>query len=235
MKKNIILSLVLSGSLLLDALPNPYNELKEILPFNPHGWYGNGSWIEKLMTNNKINTVIEVGSWLGCSTRHIASLLQPNGKLYAVDTWEGSIEHHQNKEWNAMLPALYNQFLSNIIHAQLTDIVIPVRMASLNAVKKLKQVLIEVDMVYIDAAHDTESVLKDLEAYSPLVKKDKGILCGDDWGWETVRAAVYQFAKKYNLTIYADHNFWFLKKEDCGYCYKSFLTADDSAWNFDNK
>lgn len=235
MKKNIILTVMLTGSFLIQALPSPYNELKEVLPFNPHGWYGNGAWIEKLMTQNKINTVIEVGSWLGCSTRHIASLLQPNGKLYAVDTWEGSIEHHQNQEWNSMLPTLYHQFLSNIVHAQLTDIVIPMRMTSLSAAKVLQESLSAVDMVYIDAAHDTESVLKDLEAYWVFIKKDIEILCGDDWGWETVRAAVHQFAQKYNLTIYADHNFWFFKKEDCGYCYKSFLSADDSAWRFGSK
>jgi hypothetical protein len=235
MNKNIILSFLLSSSILMQALLSPYSDLKEVLPFNDHGWYGNSKWIEKLMTENKISTVIEIGSWLGCSTRHIASLLQPNGKLYAIDTWKGSIEHYQNKKWNAMLPTLYDQFLSNVIHAGLTNIIIPIRMTSLEAVYFLAKKLKSVDMVYVDAAHDTESVLKDLYAYWPLVRDNGGILCGDDWACESVRIAVSKFAQEYNLTIYAGRNFWFLKKEDCGYCYKSFLAADDSAWKFGSK
>ncbi len=237
MKKNIILNIVmiLHSFTLIQALPSPYNEVKELLPVHWHGWYGNSQWIKNLMSVNKISTCIEVGSWLGCSTVHIASLLQPNGKLYAVDTWEGCIQHVENPEWKAMLPTLYKQFLSNMIHANLTDIVVPMRMTSLEGAKILSQKFSAVDMVYIDAAHDTQSVWNDLHAYWPLIKRKTGILCGDDWSWETVRAAVVQFAQKYHLTIYAEYNFWFLKKENGGYCYKSFLNADDSIWKFASK
>ena len=90
------------------------------------------------------------------------------------------------------------------------------------------------DLIYVDGDHETEAVLSDLENYYPLLMQT-GIICGDDWLLKTVRTALEQFAQKYGLTIYADCNFWFLKKEDCGYCYKSFLSADDSAWKFGSK
>lgn len=214
-------------------LPSPYCDLQEILSFNGHGWYSNGAWIEKLMSQNKIFTVIEVGSWLGASTRHIATLLQPNGKVYAVDTWEGSIEHYENQAWKNMLPTLYDQFLSNIVHAQLTDRIIPVRATSLSAAVELKKKLNKVDLIFIDAGHDTESVLNDLNAYWPFVENNQGILCGDDWSWETVRAAVIMFAQVYELTLYADDNFWFLKKED-NYQFKSFRNSSANIWQFNN-
>lgn len=216
----------------MQDLPSPYCDLKEVLPFNDHGWYANDKWIEKLMKKNKISTVIEIGSWLGLSTRHIASFLQPGGILYAVDTWKGSIEHHNIQEYSVMLPTLYEQFLSNVVHAQLTDRIKPIQSSSLEAITTFKNRSEIINLVYIDAGHDTESVLLDMEAYWPLVAHG-GILCGDDWWWETVRAAVYIFAQNYGLTVYADDNFWFLKKED-GYQVKSFKHASLDVWKFDS-
>lgn len=214
-------------------LPAPYCDLKEVLPFNGHGWYYNGAWIEQLMKHNKITTAIEIGSWLGCSTRHIASLLQKNGTLYAVDTWQGSIEHYEHQEFAVMLPTLYDQFLSNIIHAQLTNIVIPIRIDSLKATDFFDQKLDNVDLIYIDAAHDTESVLLDIEAYWPFVKNNGGILCGDDWWWDTVKAAVRFFAQANNLALYVGDNFWFLKPST-HYSETSFKDGCLDLWKFDN-
>lgn len=214
-----------------NALSTPYNSLEHVLKFDDHGWYANAEWIAKLFVHNSIRTVIEVGSWLGKSTRHIAQLLPTDGKIYAVDTWLGSVEH-QLVETNVLskLSTLYEQFLSNIIHAQLTHKVKPVRMSSLEAAESLKSLVGKVDLIYIDAAHDAESVLQDLQAWYPYIMNKKGILCGDDWGWESVRAAVIMFAQKYNMTVCGDKNFWFLR-EDQAFSQKSFLVINDSLWN----
>lgn len=201
-----IVSLTASHNTLLSE---PYDLLETVLPFNNHGWYLNGSCIEKLFQNNKISKVIEVGSWLGLSTRHIASLLPENGLLYAVDTWKGSIETDYLQEF---MPTLYEQFLSNIIHAGLTHKVKPIRMDSVRASDFLKSEIGHIDLIYLDAAHDTESVLQDLHAYYPFIEQNNCVLCGDDWGWDSVKQAVRIFAKEHNLTIYYDNNFWFLKK-----------------------
>ena len=201
----------------LKNLPEPYCQLQQLFPFNNHGWYENKKHtIEKLFKHNNISTAIEVGSWLGQSTRHIASLLPNDGYLYAVDTWKGSIEHEINPEWKIFLPTLYEQFLSNVIHAQLTSKIIPVKMTSLQAADFLKSEKGSIDFIYLDAAHDKESVLADLEAYYQFIENGKGILCGDDWIWfPSVQLAVIDFAKQYNLSIYHDGETWFLKEENC--------------------
>lgn len=217
----------------LNDLSFPYCDLKTVLPFDNHGWYSNSEWIEKLMTHNKVTTVVEVASWLGLSTRHIASLLQPNGKLYAVDTWQGSIEHHEIPQYAAKLPTLYEQFLSNMIHAKLTDIVIPVKMTSQKAAKVLFTELNSVDLIYIDAGHDTQSVFQDIQVYWPYVKNNQGILCGDDWWHDPVKVAVRIFAQAHHLTIYASDNFWFVKKE-AEYTEKDFKHEDITVWKFEN-
>lgn len=215
-------------------LPSPYNDLTNVLPFNGHGWYVNGQWLEKLITTNNVVNIVEVGSWLGASTRHIASLLPKNGMVYAVDVWEETVElvqHVSPNAWSSIKPIIYEQFLSNVVHAGLTHKIIPMKMTSQEAATVLATYEKQFDLVYIDAAHDTISVTKDLDSYFPFVVNNKGILCGDDWGWASVRTAVFAFAEKQNLTIYADGNFWFLKDEG-QYKLCSFLQACDEAWKF---
>ena len=201
--------LCLSGCL-KEQLPEPYNQLKTVLPYNEHGWYSNAKPMEKLIKDHDVKVVIEVGSWLGRSTRHIAKKLPKQGKVYAVDHWLGSVEHQPGGEhWHECLPQLYEQFLSNVIHKKLTHKIIPVRMASVDAEKYLSQVA--VDLIYIDAGHETETVYQDLTIWFPHVQ-GHGILCGDDWGWGTVRKAVEKFAEEKHLTIDIDENFWRLKE-----------------------
>lgn len=186
-------------------LPEPYRSVK-LLPFDSGGWYYNAKQIESIVRQRKVNTVIEVGSWLGLSTRHIATVLPPNGKVYAVDHWKGSEEHQAFPN----IQIIYEQFLSNIILARLTHKIIPLRMGSVEAAEHLGPMMINPDLVYIDASHDTSSVLNDLNAWFPFVK-GRGLLCGDDWTLsEGVRQAVEIFAREHHLTIQAYGNFWSL-------------------------
>ncbi len=205
----------------LKKLPFPYCKLAEILKFNPFGMYFNGEYINKLFESNDITTAVEIGSLLGVATRHIASLLPETGKLYAIDPWE-------------MYQGLYDQFLSNMVISGLAYKVTPIKQQPTMAINFFRQFNKKFDLIYVDGDHETESVLLDLQNYYPLLTQT-GVICGDDWLLKTVRTALQQFAEKHGLTIYADCNFWFLKKEDCGYCYKSFLNAPDNAWQFGSK
>ncbi len=190
-------------------LPPPY-DTAEILPFLSHGWYANGTQIESLIKQHHIKTIIEVGSWLGTSTRHMASCLPENGKVFAVDHWEGSTEHQPGQNfWIPELAHLYEYFLSNAIQAGVAHKIVPVRMASLDAAKQL---LVQADLIYIDAGHDTQSVYEDLWAWYPHLK-DKGVFCGDDWGWPSVRVAVKKFAREQKMRVKVSGNFWRLIKK----------------------
>lgn len=205
MRRFIFLFLIIfANSIQSLELPEPYRSI-EVLPFDPQGWYGNANSIQKIFSRYPIKTVIEVGSWIGASTRHIASLLPNEGKVYAVDHWLGSAEHQSgNENWTPAMEHLYQQFLSNVIHSQLTDKIIPMRMSSKEAALALK---VKPDLVYIDATHETEAVYNDLKIWFPFVK-GHGILCGDDWTWPTVAAAVRTFAQENNLRLETDDNFW---------------------------
>ncbi len=192
-------------------LPEPYRSV-QLLPFDSHGWHkvDNAENLEKLIRDHKIQTIIEVGSWLGASTRHMASLLPAGGKIYAVDHWLGSSEHQPGERgWHKALAYLYEQFLSNVIHAGLTDKIVPIRMSSLEAAQQFSKFSkpLRPGLIYIDAGHETEAVYADLKVWYPFVQ-NHGILCGDDWGWESVQAGVVMFANEKGLKIESSRSFW---------------------------
>jgi len=201
----------------MSSLPHPYCDLQEVVHFYNFGMYFNSEFITKLFKHNTIVNALEIGSFYGLSTRHIASLLPKHGILYAVDSW-------------AYWPGQYEQFLSNIIRAGLTDKIIPIKQASQDAIVMFRQLRLKYDLIYVDGDHETEGVLRDLEFYSPLLSAH-GVICGDDWLLTTVRTAVVQFAQKHQLTICAGCNFWFLKDEG-SYQIKSVLDANDATWIF---
>ncbi|NGX63716.1 MAG: hypothetical protein KR126chlam6_01129 [Candidatus Anoxychlamydiales bacterium] len=196
-----------------------YAKLKNLLPFNPHGFFSNdnANALSFLIKKYQCNIVVELGSWMGSSTRHIAKCLPENGLVYAIDHWKGNEEHFypDRTDVHNFLPTLYEQFLSNCIHARLTHKIIPERMTTLYAAKCLT---VKADLIFVDASHDEESVYNDLVAWYPHLKKS-GILCGDDWYWNKtanksypIQNAVKRFAKERQLYFETyGTTFWMLK------------------------
>ena len=192
---------------------SPYDELEELLPAFRYGWYweGNARALHHLIEQFSVHSIIEVGSFLGESTIDLASHLPEGGMLYAIDHWLGSSEHQPDSSAPSPIPLdrLYDQFLSNVIHAGLAHRIVPIRMDSLAAAKNNT---LTADLIYIDAAHDTESVYRDLVAWWPHLNEN-GILSGDDWWSEDVKRAVVQFAQEHpGLRLYAVENFYFFLK-----------------------
>jgi Methyltransferase domain len=180
----------------------PYRSIVD-LPFDPHGWFGNAQQLDKFLQGKNIKTVIEVGSWLGASTRYIAASMADDGVLYAIDTWLGSPQEAVHLQ-DSRLPYLYQLFLSNIKHAGLCHKVVPIRMTSQEASNALN---VKADLIYLDGAHDTQSVCNDILSWYPHLNP-YGIICGDDWKWHSVRVAVSHCAGILNKTIRVDDNLW---------------------------
>lgn len=186
-----------------EKMSEPYASIKD-LPFDPQGWFANANQLSECFKEKKdITTVIEIGSWLGASTRHLASLIEGEGKVYAVDTWKGSTNEPEHQQ-DPRLPFLYQLFLSNVKHAKLTEKIVPIRMDSLEAAKALH---VKADLIYLDARHDTNSVTKDILAWYPHLKED-GIFCGDDWGFPSVQIGVVNAANKLKKSISNNGNLW---------------------------
>ena len=193
---------LLGGTFLFGEIPEPYRSIHS-LPFDEHGWFQNGAPLEACLKQKPAKTVIEVGSWLGLSTRFIATTLPKHGVVYAVDTWSGSTSEAVHMQ-DPRLPQLYHLFLSNVKHAGLTDKIIPIRMNSLEAARALR---VKADLIYLDGAHETDSVIKDILNWYPHLHHG-GIICGDDWLWPSVQQAVIHCSQVLHKKVNASGNFW---------------------------
>ena len=147
---------------------------------------------------NEGSHFVEVGVWKGRSASFMAVEIHNSGKKIkfdCVDTWEGSIEHIDESDPTKYDPilqekdGLYNEYLKNI--EPVKHIINSVRTTSVEASKLYDDE--SLDFVFIDAAHDTESVKEDIQHWLPKVKKG-GILAGHDYAWwQGVRDAVHIF------------------------------------------
>jgi hypothetical protein len=124
--------------------------------------------------------VVEVGSWMGRTTRAMADS-KLDGTIFAVDTWEGSVE---NKELLKDKPHgyLFHQFYENLKDHIATGLVVPIRLPSLKAASHFSSVGLKLNMCFIDASHEYEDVKSDIIAWRQLVPFGS-LLCGHDYDW----------------------------------------------------
>jgi len=127
-------------------------------------------------------STVELGSWKGRSTIWLASALRDRGagKLYAIDTWMGS---PGQAAYGELLQGygeghLFFEFQANISRAGLSDVVVPMRSTTIDAAYS-EDVPREIGLLFIDADHEYEAVLRDFEAWSPKVVHG-GLIVFDD-------------------------------------------------------
>ncbi|MCT0229502.1 class I SAM-dependent methyltransferase [Synechococcus sp. CS-1324] len=148
-------------------------------------------------------SILEIGSWMGASAMawcEAAIPLNADAKVYCVDTWLGSVEHYLNNEgawadgeWGFKRlaiepygPTFFDDFLWNVHANGYADQILPFRADSQSALSLFANQKLHFDVIYVDGAHDTYSVFKDVSNALKIVSPD-GLICGDDFGWETVR------------------------------------------------
>lgn len=154
--------------------------------------------------------IVEVGSWKGMSALRMAAIVKAAGldcEIVCIDTWIGSVEHLQawDEDWFRSLrmrngfPSIYYTFLSNVLDEGHSDIVTPFPATSENAAVILQQLGTKADIIYIDAAHEYEPVLRDMRKLWPVLA-DGGLLIMDDYAtWPGVTEAIHQFVSDENL------------------------------------
>jgi len=174
------------------------------VPASDHGWFG-PEHVELLtpFLNPDLKVVLEVGSWLGKSTRWIADHA-PSAQVIAIDTWHGSPEHHQNAEWKGMLPTLYDTFLKSCWAYR--NRIIPVRQPSVSGLRLVHAHNIIPDVIYLDGSHEYGDVKADMETILTLFPNSD--LAGDDFMWPGVERAVRESCQPRGIPILRKGNVW---------------------------
>lgn len=132
---------------------------------------------------------VEVGSWKGKSACFMGVEIANSGKpitFYCVDHWKGSDEPEHRAD--ADRKRLFTVFKDNIAPLIKAHVKIkPIRSDSAQAAHLFEDG--SVDFVWIDAGHDYDSVLDDIEAWWPKLRPG-GTMGGDDLPMEGVNRAV---------------------------------------------
>ncbi|MFC2170452.1 class I SAM-dependent methyltransferase [Calditrichota bacterium] len=202
---------------------NPYENFPfRNFEFNPHGWGGNLPIFREFIDQYNPEIIVEVGSWLGQSTTNMAEYIKDNGlntKIIAIDTWLGGEEHWEVPAYKKMLnlhhgyPQLYFQFLANILHKDVQDIVVPFPVTSLIGARFLARKGVKSNMIYIDASHDEIDVYLDLIHLQPLLPAKNWVMFGDDYepGWQSVMDAVDKFGKETGQKVENHNKVWVIR------------------------
>ncbi len=168
-----------------------FEERKSAFNQYPHyhdvisGWFDfDDIYSEAINRVNKKAKFVEVGSFKGKSTSFMAIEILKSGKdisFDAVDNFQGSTG------MNVLPDDLFNEFTHNI--SPIKDLVTLNRKPSLEAAKDYKNN--SIDFFFLDASHDEESVLNDLNVWWPKIKKG-GMMAGHDYTdkWPGVTKAV---------------------------------------------
>jgi hypothetical protein len=169
------------------------------------GWNSDHPVFGEIISRIKPKVVIDVGVWKGASTLYLAGLARKHGDepvVIAVDTFLGSAEHGivNTPLFGSIprrhgVPLLYEQFLSNVIHAGAQDHVIPLAQTSTAAAAIMQRAGVRANLIHIDASQAYEDVLRDARIYWDLLEPG-GYLVGDDYDptWPGVVQAATEFA-----------------------------------------
>lgn len=179
-------------------------------PEDLQGWASTDPIFEHAIQTLRPHLIIEVGTWKGASAIHMANLcrdLRLDTKILCIDTWLGSPEHllprPDRHHWRTSLrirhgfPQLYLTFLANVIRHGHTDRILPLPQPSENAAELLRQLGVQADIVYVDAAHEYAPAKRDYDAFWPLVSKRGAMICDDYVGeFAGVMRAADEFAEE---------------------------------------
>lgn len=166
-------------------------------PVESPGWLGEGT--EQILArslSDETRLVVELGAWLGMSTRFIADLA-PNATVISIDHWRGSPEHQAGPSFQSMLATLYETFL--MLCWPYRDQVIPLRMSTLEGLRMVASRGLEPDLIYVDAEHSYEAVTAELELARELFPRAQ--LVGADYDRRGVQDAVECFARRQGLVV----------------------------------
>ena len=193
-----------------------YNRLKSGIAVSSEitGWCDYKEFYRNVASTIKDgSTFVEIGSWMGQSIICLCQALQDLGKnckIYCVDTFKGE----QNQPSHLAIVDnlggnIRHVFEENISRAGVYDMIQIIEGDSAESASLFADD--SIDVIYIDAAHDYDSVVKDVSAWFPKCKSD-GLFSGHDYPWHEVKKAVDEHAESNNYKVAQIGRVWIKQK-----------------------
>jgi hypothetical protein len=165
--------------------------------------------------------VVEVGAFTGTSAAHAwAPLVEPgSGIVICVDTWLGDINMRILPSFAKVMgsehgfPTVGRLFMRRILTLGVAQTVFALSLPSIIGARLLYLLGYQVDLVFVDSAHERGETIVELTLYWQLLRPG-GVLMGDDYNiFPAVKHDVDLFARCTNVTLdLTMPNLWMLKK-----------------------
>lgn len=153
-------------------------------------------WLaEKASTHN---VIVEIGSYLGRSTRALAD--NTPGIVYAIDDWYGPRDVDWLKDESRV--KILAEFTENMKGVEGKVVV-------LNIDHGEAAIPVTPDMVFIDGDHEYENVKRDIEIWLPRLTHG-GLICGHDADKPGVRKAITEAFGSW-IRVSPDTNIWYVE------------------------
>lgn len=152
------------------------------------GWMSKEELLWLASNASECEFIVEFGSYHGRSTRALADSIKPNGKIWAVDPWNG--EYYLDYT-NTRLE-LVNTYVFPLFKRNLHDHIQAGRVEAVRGRSYNFNPPHLVDMVFIDGDHRAEVVGRDINKALSILKPG-GIICGHDYNhpvWPEVKELV---------------------------------------------
>jgi len=164
------------------------DENLELLSIGPHKCWFLGL-IELCNYVKNVELLAEIGSYQGESTSLFSKYLNPT-IIWCVDPWENGYD----KEDSASQVFKMSDVEHNFDERNGSDKTVrKIKRTSKEASEKFPDEFL--DMVYIDANHQYESVLEDIQLWLPKITSG-GFISGHDWEGEPIMRAVIETVGK---------------------------------------
>jgi predicted O-methyltransferase YrrM len=154
------------------------------------GSYEQRSFMFHLGTASKC--AAEIGAYCGLSSALVGMGMKNTGRYYCIDTFEAS-----NKE--LLHENTFDKWQAAMQHYGLENTCVPIKGWS-HDLAVYAQVPGNLDFVYVDGAHETDSVLLDALLYRSKIRPD-GLLLFHDSTWDSVKAAIARLVKMELMTL----------------------------------
>lgn len=154
-----------------------------------------------------VGYVAECGSMVGGSAIKMAHA-RDGLEIVCFDPFTGDVnmwDWEQEATWKFLhlekgIPTIYKRFLANCRAADLENRILPVNCTATVGMKLLQRLFAQgrisalPTMIYLDSAHEPHETFVELTACWHALAGG-GVLFGDDYSWEAVRADVLRFAE----------------------------------------
>ena len=164
-------------------------------------WWFDYQEFYRTVASKKYDVLVEVGVWKGHSVSYLAKeicKLNHTAKIYAVDLWDETYRWKDKPKLRKQIPFLYDIYTEIKMQSGVTGMINDLKGISWEVAEHFEND--SVDFVFIDADHSYESVVKDINAWLPKIKKG-GMISGHDYNNPCgVKRAVNELIEGYELS-----------------------------------